>query len=232
MAWKIRGYLKETRNPVYSAALVFPFFCIYHVGTIILNTTYINGADALIIRLLNAFSVHSVFASALVLMASFSVWQLRTRASWKIDPKKLLLLLSESVCFALLLLFAFSWFVENLDLVAAGQERRGIANLVLYCGAGIYEELVFRGFLLGLLILGFSSGLRMKKATALTAAILLGSLLFSAFHYVGSGGDVFSFGSFFQRTAGGLYFSILFVKRGFGVAAATHSLYDILAGFA
>ena len=71
MNWKLRGYLKETRRPVYSAALILPFLCIYHAGTIVLHTTHINGADALIIRILSLFSVHSMLGSALVLVICF-----------------------------------------------------------------------------------------------------------------------------------------------------------------
>jgi membrane protease YdiL (CAAX protease family) len=229
MSKKLKGYWKETRRPVYSAALVLPFLCIYHGGTLVLHTTYINGADALIIRILSSLSVHSVFGSFLVLAASFAVWQLRTRASWKVDPKLLLFTLLESVCFALILMFAFGWISTHLRL-AMSADRKGIANLVLYCGAGIYEELLFRGFLLGLLIALFTVGLHVKKGTAAWLAAALGAVLFSAFHYIGASGDAFAMGSFLQRTAGGLYFSALFVTRGFGVTAASHAIYDIFVG--
>jgi hypothetical protein len=59
---------------------------------------------------------------------------------------------------------------------------------------------------------------------------VVGAVVFAAFHYVGPAADDFSFGSFFQRSMGGLYFSALFVTRGFGVTAASHALYDILVG--
>ena len=101
MNFKVKGYLKETRRPIYSAALVLPFLCVYHVGTILLHTTYINGADALIIRILSSLSVHSMFGSALVLAAAFTIWQLKTRASWKIKSGILLFSFLESLCFAL-----------------------------------------------------------------------------------------------------------------------------------
>ena len=124
MNWKFRGYLKETRRPVYSAALILPFLCIYHAGTLVLHTTYINGADALIIRILSLFSVHSMLGSALVLVICFSVWQLRTRASWSIKAPMLLLYFLESVCFALILLFAFGWFNTHLTLALNEARRR------------------------------------------------------------------------------------------------------------
>jgi membrane protease YdiL (CAAX protease family) len=229
MALKLKGYLKETRRPIYSAALILPFLCIYHAGTLILHTTYINGADALIIRILGSLTVHSMFGSALVLAACFAIWQYRTRASWKIKPGMLLLCTLESLCFALLLLFAFGWLNTHLSL-AIVEKKRGIANLVLYCGAGIYEELVFRGFLLGLLIAFFRRLFPKGKWLAGASAAILAALLFSFFHYIGPAADVFTLNSFMQRTAGGLYFSILFLSRGFGITAASHAIYDILVG--
>lgn len=228
MNWKLRGYLKETRRPIYSAALVLPFLCIYHVGTLVLNTTYINGADALIIRILRSFSVHSMFGSVLVLLACFTIWQLRTRASWKIKSGMLLFYFLESICFALLLLFAFGWLHTHLSL-ALGKRDGGIADLVLYCGAGIYEELVFRGFLLGALIFVFRP-IFAKEKVGIIAASVLAALLFAAFHYLGTAGDAFSLGSFIQRMIAGLYFSALFVTRGFGAAASAHAIYDVFVG--
>jgi membrane protease YdiL (CAAX protease family) len=229
MALNLRGYLKETRRPVYSAALLLPFLCLYHTGTLILHTTYINGADALIMRILRYLTVHSMFGSALVLAAYFAVWQFRTRAGWKIKSDMLLISYLESVCFALLLLFVFGWFSTHLSFAIAAK-KHGIANLVLYCGAGIYEELVFRAFLLGILIAIFNRLFPKEKWVASVSAAILAALVFSIFHYIGHAGDVFTLSGFLQRAAGGLYFSILFLTRGFGITAASHAIYDIFVG--
>ncbi len=105
---ELKKYLKDTRRPIYAAALVLPLFIIYHVGTLFFRTTYINGADALIIRILSALSVHSMFASGLVLLACFVVWQWRTHASWDISGGKLLLLFVESLLFAALMFALFA----------------------------------------------------------------------------------------------------------------------------
>lgn len=224
-----KGYLKETRQPVYSAVLILPFVCIYHAGTLLLHTTYINGADALIIRILSSLSVHSIFASALVLILSFVIWQMRTRASWRIKKSMLLAYFLESIFFALFLIFAFSWLDTHINLATA-REKRTLANFALYCGAGIYEELFFRGFLLGTLLLLFHHFFPGKKGMASAAAATLAAILFAAFHYIGPTGDIFTLGSFAQRALGGLYFSALFVMRGFGLTAASHAIYDIFVG--
>jgi membrane protease YdiL (CAAX protease family) len=172
-----------------------------------------------------------MFASALVLLACFVIWQLQTRASWNIDSRKLLALFAESLFFAVLWLVVFAYFPLPHSRAAAFEAPPGgIQKLVLYCGAGIYEELVFRGFLLGLLMLAATRLLRLERARAAIASTLLAALLFSIFHYIGPAGDHFAWGSFLQRTCGGLYFSVLFVTRGFGVTAAAHAFYDMLVG--
>ena len=227
----VQRYYKETRRPVYSAALVLPFFLVYHVGTFFLRTTYINGADALIMRLLSALSVHSAFASALVLLLCFIFWQVRTRASWKIRGTRVCLLFLESLLLAGVLFAAFGWLSIHFSRTTLPRHSYGaLQQLVLYCGAGIYEELLFRGFLLGALILLFVHLTPLKKKSATISAALVGAVLFSLFHFVGPGSDSFSLGSFVQRALGGLYFSSLFIWRGFGVTAASHALYDILVG--
>ena len=58
--------------------------------------------------------------------------------------------------------------------------------------------------------------------------ILLAALLFSAFHDVGPYGDPWALPSFTFRFLAGLAFSLLFLVRGFGIAAWTHALYDVL----
>ena len=226
----ISRYLKETRQPVYSAALVLPYFLVYHLGSMILQTTFINGADALIIRILSAFSVHSIFASALVLLFTFVIWQLKTRADWSLDANTLMLLFLESALYAAILFGLIGWLQVPLGLAAVHPEDRGgMEKLVLFCGAGIYEELFFRGFLLGSLLFLLPRLMRRKRLAAVFATVAA-ALLFAMFHYVGPNGDPFSMGSFMQRTLGGLYFSTLFATRGFGVTASCHALYDVFVG--
>jgi len=230
MSAGVRGYFRETGTPAYALALVMPFFVIYHVGTAVFRTHYVNGADALIVRLLALLSVRSMFASALVLIAYFAVWQLRSKASWTIDSRKVLLLYAESLGYAALLVLLSGWVTVRLGLVVPGRAQGVFERMVLYSGAGIYEELLFRGFLLGSLVLLFTRGFKMKEVSGAICAALAAALIFSFFHYVGPAGDRFTLTGFLQRTAGGLYFSAIFVTRGLGVAAAAHAIYDVLVG--
>lgn len=114
--------------------------------------------------------------------------------------------------------------------VPAPEMQRKLLDFVLFCGAGIYEELVFRVFLLGLLILTFTELFHMEKAYAAAWAVVCGAVLFSLFHYLGPEGDYWRWSGFFQRFFAGVFFAVLYVVRGFGVAAATHTLYDFMVG--
>lgn len=99
--------------------------------------------------------------------------------------------------------------------------------LMLSLGAGIYEELLFRVVLVGLLAWGATKLLGWRPLAAGIAATVLGALIFSAFHYIGPFGDRLDVYSFVFRTIAGLFFSGLYLLRGFGITAWTHALYDV-----
>lgn len=104
----------------------------------------------------------------------------------------------------------------------------GLKDFVLYCGAGIYEELVFRVLLLGLLMLVFTKLFHMEHAYAAVWSTIMGAVIFSAFHHIG--GERFALNPFSQRVFAGVFFSALYLTRSFGVAAASHAFYDIFVG--
>jgi len=70
-------------------------------------------------------------------------------------------------------------------------------------------------------VIGFVPG------AANVAAVVLGALIFSAFHYIGPYGDDWQLQSFAFRFISGLMLSALYVVRGFGITAWTHALYDV-----
>lgn len=226
------SYWTDTRRPIYSAALVLPFLLTYEIGLLLLKPDRINGGDVIIQRILGLISIQIPFLSAVVLLACFVVWQVRAKGDWKLNWGFLQLAYLESLACAIVLFLFMGWLSRTLpqaSLAAAGLRGRFL-EVVLYCGAGVYEELVFRVLLLGLLLLVFTKLLHMETFAASVWSVILGALLFSLFHYL-PGGDTFHINSFLQRAFAGVFFAALFVTRSFGVAAASHALYDILVGF-
>ncbi len=136
-----------------------------------------------------------------------------------------------------------------------GMESLGLAKmLALSLGAGLYEELVFRVVLVGGLFWLFSKLLGARggkvisdgesaegaegavgavtsfssKVPPYLLAAVVGAVAFSAVHYIGSLGDPFTLSSFTFRFLFGLVLNGLYLTRGFGIAAWTHAIYDVL----
>ena len=97
---------------------------------------------------------------------------------------------------------------------------------MLSLGAGLYEELLFRVLLVSALAAGARAVFGWSMKGAGVFATLVGALIFSAFHYIGPFGDPFRLTSFTFRALSGVAFSALYLLRGFGITAWTHSLYD------
>jgi len=157
------------------------------------------------------------------------------RANRNLSPAVLGGMLLESVCLSLV----FGVVVGGLTAALLGAPPPALAvafttqqlsrwtMLMLSLGAGIYEELLFRVVLVGLLAWGARRLLGWRPLVAGIAATVLGALIFSAFHYIGPFGDRFEVYSFVFRTIAGLFFSGLYLLRGFGITAWTHALYDV-----
>jgi membrane protease YdiL (CAAX protease family) len=107
---------------------------------------------------------------------------------------------------------------------------RPLAPLIGFLGAGIYEEAIFRLALIPLLYGAF----RLLQATDLpagTLAVTGASLLFALAHHAGTPAEPFTWYVFLFRWTAGVYFSALFLMRGFGVAVGAHAAYDVLVGW-
>lgn len=122
--------------------------------------------------------------------------------------------------------------IQGLGMPVVALQSSGLPGgvglqLALSIGAGVYEELLFRVLLVGGLYLALRKVVGRKGLAYVTAAVI-GAFLFSLVHYVGPLGDAFTAGSFLFRFFFGLVLNVLFLMRGFGIAAWTHALYDVM----
>jgi hypothetical protein len=110
-----------------------------------------------------------------------------------------------------------------------------LADIVTGIGAGIYEELIFRLILIGILMLLFQDFFGVNHKSSIILSVLVSAALFSAHHHIVfvngqlSSSAPFNWTEFIFRTIAGVYFAVLFAIRGFGITAGTHAFYDILA---
>lgn len=230
-------YFRATRAPWYSFLFSLPLLALYHGVALLANfgsrTGVINGADALIQNTLSIIGIQGWLGTSLVLALVIGIFVYRADTANRNKPVKwnyFLTLLAESSLYAVLLgslvafltrhILPFGGFLQMGGGITWGQK------LASGLGAGLYEELVFRLFLTGGLIWAFKA-IKWKPRPATIAAVLLSSVVFSLFHYVGAYADPFQIYSFTFRFVAGVVLAGLFAVRGFAVAAWTHSLYDV-----
>lgn len=239
----IRPYWQASRAPRYSLLFALPLLIIYQVLAAIVpagpgGLGIRNGADVLLEAVFTWLA--GVWGPRLFMLCLIGAgaWLIAKdiRANrGNLKPGFLPGMLLESVCLSLVFGIVVGGLTAALlgtppppmSLGLSGQQLGRWTLLMLSIGAGIYEELLFRVVLVGLIAWGAAKLLGWRPLVSGLAATVLGALIFSAFHYIGPYGDRLDVYSFVFRTIAGLFFSGLYLLRGFGITAWTHALYDV-----
>ncbi len=224
------GYWAESRLPLAGLVFITPLLITYEMGVQVFGVQ--NGADAWMRKLLDLMGFSQHFLLPILIVCILLGWHYLTRRPWRISRGLLWGMAGECILLALCLRMLY----QLQSVVLAGAVEPGVMSVgetigtaIGYLGAGIYEELLFRLILLSVVAWGLRrAGMTPRKSTII--AVLLTSLVFSAAHYVGSHGDSLEWFGFVFRFLAGVFFSILFICRGFGIAAGMHAGYDILVG--
>ena len=232
----LQVYWQESRQPLISLVFVAPLLIVYEVGILLPGSPPTrNAADVWLRRLLEFTGFGQYLLLPLLTCGILLAWHHMSQHSWRLRWSILWGMLLESILFAVLLIVLAN--VQHtimrqlpLNVTCATTESQGILrNIIMFCGAGIYEELLFRLMLFPTLWWLFAK-LQLGETRAPLLAIGVSSLLFSAAHY-GPYGDQIELFSFAFRFLAGVFFSFLFYYRGFGIAAVSHTLYDIAVTF-
>lgn len=219
------GYLKRSESPLHSLAFVLPLVIIFEIAT-----TF-HPSSPIAFRLLQLFfkqlGATGRFIPALSLVGILLAWHIARKDSWKIRVETLWGMGLESwlLCLPLVALgIAFARWDIHVPLYGRTDVLRD--QTILSVGAGVYEELVFRLILMTAIMLVTADMLRLPKLWSGLLMVVSSAVLFSLYHYLGS--EAFQWRSFAFRAVAGIYFSVLFLTRGFGVTAGCHVAYDIM----
>ncbi len=229
-------YWRDTRAPRYSLLFALPLLVLYEVlaRLVTAESGIRNGADVLLKSLfLLLGGRHGLTLFAVVVLGTALVLVVRDwNRSGAPAGRYFLGMFAESVvyatCFGGVTSLLTGLLLRGPALALGSGPALGLpTELVVSLGAGIYEELLFRVVLVGLLARLASRGFGWRPLPAGAFATFLGAAIFSAFHYVGPLGDTLELGSFTFRMVAGVLLSGLYLARGFGIAAWTHALYDV-----
>jgi len=233
------SYWQASRAPRYSLSFALPLLLFYQVLAVLLahgTRSVRNGADVILQSLFVAVAGSWGPLVFMVCLIAVGLWLVARdlRKSARLRASVFCGMLGEALLLALLFGFLVggvtSGVLGGLQILArpAGGDLDRWTRLMLSLGAGIYEELLFRVLLVGALAGAARALLGWRSVAAGVAATLIGAAIFSAFHYIGPYGDRLQVYSFVFRMVAGLFFSALYLTRGFGITAWTHALYDVL----
>jgi membrane protease YdiL (CAAX protease family) len=238
------SYWQATRHPGPCLLFVAPLLIVYEIGVLSLTgdatPTLRNGADAWLRDGLSAMNLNHPIAAPAFVVLLLIAWFWRQRDSIPDDAPNLCLGMAlESVAAALVLWSLsrlYSPLLDRLGLALAlpaadspTLSTVAVGQVVTYMGAGIYEEVVFRLALFGLLRTVLITA-QVPARMAVVLAAVGAAVLFAVAHHVGPHGEPVDGFNFLFRVLAGLYFTALYVFRGFGIAVGAHACYDVLVG--
>lgn len=228
-------YFRTTNSLLYSYLISLPLLLIYE-GLIMISQPHteqiVRISVDVWIKSLFAFAGRDLLSITLIVAALLGLYVLY-RERKKLSTLKLsyfFTMLIEASVYAFILALIISSIINNLLMVqqsGAAESLTVLQQLALSLGAGLYEELFFRVILVGALLYLFKK-LFKRVNLAYASAIILAALIFSFAHYTGELGDPFTLGSFLFRFLFGLALNAIYIWRGFGLAAWTHAIYDIM----
>lgn len=230
-----RRYFQQTHTLLYSYLISLPLLLLYEVLIFVAQpetSQVVRISVDVWIKTLFSYIGSDVISITLILVALLGIFVLyreRDKLS-SLKPNYFVLMLLEAATYAFLLSLIISTAIGALlQLVQETpvESLTTLQQLALSLGAGLYEELFFRVILVSVLLYLFRL-LFTNQKSAFASAIIVAALIFSSVHYIGVLGDPFNIGSFLFRFLFGLALNAIYLWRGFGMAAWTHTIYDLM----
>jgi hypothetical protein len=222
-------YWSISRTPLTSLVFSLPLVLAYEGGVLLLGRgSPRNGADVWLRTILDHLGFGQYFLLPALTIVGLLAWHFVEHDRWRWSAGVFVAMAGECVLWAAGLI-GIGQVQGRFWPMAMAAGEGFFARVIAYCGAGLYEEVLFRLLLLPAivwLLLALGTG----RGTAVMCAVIISSVLFSGAHYVGPLGDDFDPYSFTFRFLAGVFFAVLFCVRGFGIAAGSHAAYDMLVG--
>ena len=224
-----RRYVHDARQPLHCLLFLFPLVATYEFGAIMLRPAVWPDrqlvAHNLIQRLLGWFGGSGSWLPAVTLLLTLLIWHILVRHPWRISGWTLPLMAIESVVLSAPLFVLGQLMLEATSAPVTLDLRH---RIVLDLGAGIYEELVFRLYLIAGLTLVLETLLRVPQRYSRPAVVILSALAFAACHFAPIGSEPFVWKRLFSLTVAGAYLSLVFMGRGLGIAAGCHAAFNLI----
>ncbi len=232
-------YVRRTRELPVNLLFLMPWIVIYELSLMATRSPVENAAAAWLRTLAHAWGRTGLLITGLVvaLAMAVAIW-MRARDATR-DKGVFGGMVIEGLAYGAVLgtlagVMASSLPMERLAALmrpeGGGMEefRGSLQELGLAVGAGVFEELIFRGLLAGALFALVRHVIGADRWTSGAVAVIVAAYLFSDYHHWGVTGEVYDAHVFSYRFYAGIFLGVVFLTRGLGIAAFAHGFYDVL----
>lgn len=228
----MKSYFHRSKSLANSFLFILPLLVLYEVGMALQGASIKNTADVIVKTPLLVFGKNGslIFNSLVIAFLVVSVFYIEKE--YRLNFRIFIPMFFESMVYALCMGYALGFVVYKVlfpYVLAKPFSTSMWMGIILSVGAGVYEEIVFRLLLLSILYYLFVTLLKINKPISAIVSIILGALIFTSMHYVGTLSDSFTYTNFTFRLLAGIFLSAIFMFRGLGIAVYTHAIYDVLS---
>jgi membrane protease YdiL (CAAX protease family) len=229
-------YLDRTRHVAVNLVFLAPFLLIYMLCWWSVGDGVETQAAASRRSLLRLLGPRGTFVLTLVTCLALCAFLLLRLKAAKADAGVFPGMILEGIVYGFLL-EQMAWMLTKVApvgqwmgiplarLPAGSHEVRALGIAV---GAGIFEEVLFRGLACAGLFHAMRHVVGADRWTSGLVAVVVSAFLFAAYHHCGSGGEPWNAVRFTYRFHAGLLLGGVFLGRGLGIAAFAHGFYDAL----
>jgi hypothetical protein len=222
----IDDYRHSTVRPLYCLVFILPMLVAFQIGAV-----YYYGEDLLVTHhlrgVLGYFGATGAFVPAILVAATLLAQHIFRKDPWALRGKVFAGMFAESV----LWMCPLGVMMAMTGRLQAGSGPEGIANGLLQAfGAGVYEEFLFRLFLVSVALLLFADVMGLPRTPVALGAIVLGGLAFSLYHLSAEQLRLFPdlpWPQVLFRALAGIYLGVVYLYRGFGIAVGAHAFYNL-----
>jgi len=231
----VSHYFSSTHSLLYSYLISLPLLLMYEILIFLSQpdtAQVVRISVDVWIKTLFSYIGPNVLSLTLIFVALLGVvilYRERDRLS-SLRVSYFMTMIIEASIYALVLAMLISSAITGLLQMVQTSPIESLSILqqfALSLGAGLYEELFFRVILVSGLLFVLKQFVN-KTYLAYALAMILAAAIFSFVHYIGALGDPFTIGSFLFRFLFGLALNAIYIWRGFGMAAWTHAIYDLM----
>lgn len=227
-------YEKLIHNPIQQLLLIAPLLIVYHVGTYFYADTL--KVPHYLRMLFESWHAPMAFLPSFLILTTLTIQHFLRKDRFCFSPGIQCGMIVEGAILWLPLLPA-SWISTQFTAATVSPSSTSLtmARCVESIGAGVYEEFIFRAVLMSLLGLLLIDILHYRKLRAKILAVAVSAILFSLMHFQMAeifGNLPLDFSRLLFLAAAGVWFAVIYLWRGYGVAVATHLTWNIVTAIA